>query len=79
MSGFEQLLAGKLPKLIMFDLDGTLVDSVPDLAVAVDTMLAALGRPIARLESVRSWVGNGAPMLVRRALANNPDHSGVED
>ncbi|MCA5969942.1 phosphoglycolate phosphatase [Pseudomonas sp. P129] len=79
MSGFEQLFAGKLPKLIMFDLDGTLVDSVPDLAVAVDTMLAELGRPIAGLESVRAWVGNGAPVLVRRALANNLDHSGVDD
>ncbi|KWS07981.1 phosphoglycolate phosphatase [Pseudomonas syringae] len=79
MSGLEQLFAGKLPKLIMFDLDGTLVDSVPDLAVAVDTMLAELGRPIAGLESVRAWVGNGAPVLVRRALANNLDHSGVDD
>ncbi|RMV81193.1 Phosphoglycolate phosphatase [Pseudomonas amygdali pv. sesami] len=79
MSGFEQLFAGKLPKLIMFDLDGTLVDSVPDLAVAVDTMLAELGRPIAGLESVRAWVGNGAPALVRRALANHLDHSGVDD
>ncbi|RMS34509.1 hypothetical protein ALP71_103046, partial [Pseudomonas coronafaciens pv. garcae] len=45
MSGFEKLFAGQLPKLIMFDLDGTLVDSVPDLAVAVDKMLAELGRP----------------------------------
>ncbi|KPX14585.1 Phosphoglycolate phosphatase [Pseudomonas syringae pv. delphinii] len=79
MSGFEQLFAGKLPKLIMFDLDGTLVDSVPDLAVAVDTMLAELGRPTAGLESVRAWVGNGAPVLVRRALANNLDHSGVDE
>ncbi|RMT03380.1 Phosphoglycolate phosphatase [Pseudomonas savastanoi pv. phaseolicola] len=79
MSGFEQLFAGKLPKLVMFDLDGTLVDSVPDLAVAVDTMLAELGRPIAGLESVRAWVGNGAPVLVRRALANHLDHSGVDD
>ncbi|KTC60201.1 phosphoglycolate phosphatase [Pseudomonas savastanoi] len=79
MSGFEQLFAGKLPRLIMFDLDGTLVDSVPDLAVAVDTMLAELGRPIAGLESVRAWVGNGAPVLVRRALANHLDHSGVDD
>ncbi|NAT60026.1 phosphoglycolate phosphatase [Pseudomonas syringae pv. actinidifoliorum] len=79
MSGFEQLFAGKLPKLIMFDLDGTLVDSVPDLAVAVDTMLAELGRPTAGLESVRAWVGNGAPVLVRRALANNLDHCGVDE
>ncbi|MEE4080703.1 phosphoglycolate phosphatase [Pseudomonas viridiflava] len=79
MSGFEQLFAGQLPKLIMFDLDGTLVDSVPDLAVAVDKMLLELGRPAAGLESVRAWVGNGAPVLVRRALANDIDHSHVDD
>lgn len=79
MSGFEQLFSGGLPKLIMFDLDGTLVDSVPDLAVAVDKMLAQLGRPPAGLDAVRHWVGNGAPVLVRRALANDIDHSDVDD
>ncbi|GFM86281.1 phosphoglycolate phosphatase [Pseudomonas cichorii] len=79
MSGFEHLFAGKLPRLIMFDLDGTLVDSGPDLAVAVDKMLLELGRPPAGLESVRQWIGNGAPVLVRRALANDIDHSAVDD
>lgn len=79
MSGFEQLFPGRLPKLIMFDLDGTLVDSVPDLAVAVDKMLVQLGRPKAGLDAVRQWVGNGAPVLVRRALAGSIEHSGVDD
>ncbi|WP_426142894.1 phosphoglycolate phosphatase [Pseudomonas sp. DWP3-1-2] len=79
MSGFELLFPGRLPKLIMFDLDGTLIDSVPDLAVAVDKMLVALGREPAGLDSVRMWVGNGAPILVRRALANSIDHSSVDD
>ncbi|RMR05470.1 Phosphoglycolate phosphatase [Pseudomonas savastanoi pv. glycinea] len=79
MSGFEQLFPGRLPKLIMFDLDGTLVDSVPDLAVAVDKMLLELGRPAAGLAQVRNWIGNGAPVLVRRALANDLDHSSVDD
>ena len=53
----------------MFDLDGTLVDSVPDLAFAVDAMLSDLGMPIAGLDRVSNWVGNGAAMLVKRALS----------
>jgi phosphoglycolate phosphatase len=79
MSGFEQLFPGCLPRLVMFDLDGTLVDSVPDLAAAVDNMLLTLGRPPAGIESVREWVGNGVQVLVRRALANNLDYQGVDE
>jgi phosphoglycolate phosphatase len=79
MSGFEQLFPGQLPRLVMFDLDGTLIDSVPDLAVAVDHMLLKLGRAPAGLGAVREWVGNGAPVLVRRALAGDIDHSQVDD
>ncbi|MGY2955227.1 phosphoglycolate phosphatase [Pseudomonas fulva] len=79
MSGFEQLFPGALPRLVMFDLDGTLVDSVPDLAAAVDRMLLELGRPAAGLDAVRHWVGNGAQVLVRRALAGDIDHAGVND
>lgn len=56
-------------KLIMFDLDGTLIDSVPDLANAVDAMLVDLGREPAGQDAVRHWVGNGAAMLVKRALS----------
>lgn len=72
------LFGGRLPKLAMFDLDGTLVDSVPDLAAAVDRMLVQLGRKPAGIERVRLWIGNGAPVLVRRALAGDLDHAGVE-
>jgi len=72
------LFGGDLPKLAMFDLDGTLVDSVPDLAAAVDRMLAQLGRAPAGVERVRLWVGNGAPVLVRRALAGGLEHDGVD-
>ena len=64
-----QQVSIKKPRLIMFDLDGTLVDSVPDLSFAVDAMLSDLGKPIAGLESVSNWVGNGAAMLVKRALS----------
>ncbi len=53
----------------MFDLDGTLIDSVPDLALAVDEMLLDLNRKKAGVERVRHWVGNGAAMLVKRALS----------
>lgn len=79
MSALQRLFGGRLPRLAMFDLDGTLVDSVPDLAAAVDRMLAALGRPPAGAERVRLWVGNGARVLVRRALAGRLDHAGVDE
>lgn len=67
----RQLFSGNDPALVLFDLDGTLVDSVPDLAHAIDRMLTTLGRPPAGVEAVRKWVGNGAAMLVRRALAGD--------
>ena len=79
MSGFERLLAGRLPRLVMFDLDGTLVDSVPDLAAAVDEMLLSLGRLPAGREQVRNWVGNGARVLVRRALAGGLAHEHIDE
>ncbi len=79
MTRLEQLFDGTLPRLVMFDLDGTLMDSVPDLAAAVDKMLMLLGREPAGIERVRDWVGNGSRVLVRRALAGQLDHDGVGD
>ncbi len=79
MTRLEQLFDGTLPRLVMFDLDGTLMDSVPDLAAAVDKMLMLLGREPAGIERVRDWVGNGSRVLVRRALAGQLDHDGVSD
>lgn len=74
-----ELYGGRLPALVIFDLDGTLLDSVPDLAAAVDTMLALRGRPPAGVERVKDWVGNGSEVLVRRALAGSLEYAAVED
>ena len=79
MTRLEQLFDGQLPRLVMFDLDGTLMDSVPDLAAAVDKMLMLLGREPAGIARVRDWVGNGSKVLVRRALAGKLQHDGVAD
>ncbi len=77
MKTLAGVLGGQLPKLVMFDLDGTLIDSVPDLATATDQMLVQLGRAPAGMDKVRNWVGNGAPVLVRRALADGFDHQAI--
>jgi phosphoglycolate phosphatase len=55
-------------RAVMFDLDGTLVDSVPDLSSAIDTMMAQLSLPLCGEKKVRSWVGDGANALIFRAL-----------
>ena len=55
-------------KLIIFDLDGTLVDSLPDLTDATNQMLARFNRPRLTPEQVRQLVGQGARNLVERAL-----------
>ncbi|WP_066015246.1 phosphoglycolate phosphatase [Endozoicomonas atrinae] len=57
--------------LVMYDLDGTLVESVPDLAAALDKMLLDMGMPAAGESKTRLWVGNGIPSLVKRALADD--------
>ncbi len=63
----------KKPKMVLIDVDGTLVDSVPDLAYCVDEMMDRLGMPRRGEASVRQWVGNGVERLVRRALINQLD------
>ncbi len=59
------------PELILIDLDGTLVDSVPDLAYCVDRMLPQLGLPPRGEAAVRNWVGNGVDKLIQRAISNS--------
>lgn len=58
----------KKPDMILIDVDGTLVDSVPDLAWCVDEMMQQLDMPTHGEAKVRNWVGNGVERLVRRAL-----------
>jgi phosphoglycolate phosphatase len=58
---------------VLFDLDGTLVDSLADIGSAVDAVLARLGHPSHSLDAYRSFVGEGARELVRRALP--PGHT----
>lgn len=60
----------KLQKIrgVAFDLDGTLVDSAPGLTAAVDNALYALELPMAGEERVVTWIGNGADVLIQRAL-----------
>lgn len=61
------------PEMILIDVDGTLVDSVPDLAYCVDEMLKQLGMPERGEAAVRHWVGNGVERLVKRGLLNQLD------
>lgn len=59
--------------MVLIDVDGTLVDSVPDLAYCVDAMMRELGLPERGETRVRKWVGNGVERLVQRALINQLD------
>jgi phosphoglycolate phosphatase len=59
---------------LIFDLDGTLVDTKDDLAAATNHMLAVLGLPQLALSQVTSFVGNGARVLVEKALGSDQAH-----
>lgn len=61
------------PEIVLIDLDGTLVDSVPDLAWSIDRMLEQLGYAPVGEDQVRNWVGNGAEKLIKRALTGDFD------
>lgn len=63
----------KKPEMVLIDVDGTLVDSVPDLAYCVDEMMKVLGMPVHGEAAVRNWVGNGVERLTRRALIGQLD------
>jgi len=62
-------LAKLRPKAIVFDLDGTLVDSAPEIATALNTAMAEIGQPPFPLAEVQTFIGGGASVALKRALA----------
>jgi len=65
-------------RLLVFDLDGTLIDSRKDLANSVNAMLTHIGRKQLPEDVIASYIGDGAGMLVRRALGDPTDESLVD-
>jgi len=65
--------------LVIFDLDGTLVDSVEDLCNSVNAARAYMGLPPLAHELVASYVGNGAPVLIRRAMGPEATEEQVQE
>ena len=72
-------IPGHTAKLLIFDLDGTLIDSRQDLANSVNAMLRHFQRPELPADVIASYIGNGAPMLVRRSLGDPDDENFVQD
>src|SRR5271170_4214918 len=62
-------------RLLVFDLDGTLIDSRLDLIHSVNATLRHLGRPELAGDLIASYVGDGAPALIQRVLGDAPDEA----
>ena len=73
MPRFNRSFDARAIQLVIFDLDGTLIDSRLDLVHSINAMLRHFSRPELPNEVVASYVGDGAPMLVRRALGDPKD------
>jgi phosphoglycolate phosphatase len=59
------------PEMVLIDLDGTLVDSVPDLAWCIDETMKVLDLPTPGEQKARTWVGNGIVRFIERALSDS--------
>src|SRR6476646_3894811 len=71
-------IPGHTAKLLIFDLDGTLIDSREDLANSINAMLRHFGKKELPHEVIASYIGDGAPMLVRRSLGDPDDENVVQ-
>jgi len=67
-----------LKELLIFDLDGTLINSVPDLATSINFMLNKLNRKTFSEDEIHKWVGNGATALVKRALSGSREIQNID-
>lgn len=72
-------IPGHTAKLLIFDLDGTLIDSREDLANSINAMLIHFGKKELPHEVIASYIGDGAPMLVRRSLGDPDDENFLQD
>jgi phosphoglycolate phosphatase len=79
MIRFHQRFDPRSMKLVIFDLDGTLIDSRLDLIHSVNAMLRHVERPELPGDLIASYVGDGAPMLIRRALGDPRDEAFVKE
>ena len=66
------------PRAVLFDLDGTLLDTIADLADAANLALAELGRPARTQDEIHSFVGKGIPHLVRRCMTEGTQATEAE-
>ena len=71
--GYTSTMVSVPPRLLIFDLDGTLIDSSLDLCNSVNAALAHVGKPSLPNPLIASYIGDGAAMLVRRALGDPHD------
>jgi phosphoglycolate phosphatase len=65
-------------KAFLFDLDGTLIDTVPQLYVAVQFAMESNRLPSVSLEQVRGWIGNGVDVLLCRAMTRHHHYSDID-